>query len=125
MCHDGYMIPSTEGKCGAGVYNFRVKPAQMRGRDSPKAMLQDAWARAGVGGYNTGCVIVTKPGGILINRLPETHIVPAGATTHDGSKEADRQFCSSPSVLQYYSISFEFEALVHACPPMGCPFLIS
>ena len=51
--------------------------------------------------------------------IPKRDSVPPGATTTDAIKEPYTQFCSSPGVLQYYSISFEQEALVHSCPLMG------
>ena len=119
MCCDGCVIPSTQGKCGAGFYSFRVIQAWKHGKEDAKTMLQEAWARAGRGGYNNGCFIVTKPGGICINRLPEKDVVPDGATTHDGLKEPNTQFCSSLGSLKYHSISFQFEALVHPCPLIG------
>jgi hypothetical protein len=96
-----------------------VTRVEKQGKEDVKAMLEAAWARAGSGGYNMGCVLVTTPGGICIKRLQEKDIVPPGATTTDAGKEPNTQFCSSLGVLQYYSISFEQEALVHSCPLMG------
>ena len=75
ICADGAIKPSP-GICGNGVYGFKADPC------TEVEALTTVWDRCVSGGYNSGCMIVYKPHGCLVNLAKKKGVdsVPAGTT---------------------------------------------
>jgi len=56
---DGMMLPSIEGKCGAGCYCFACQWQYKNGRVDTFAMIEQAWERSVAGKYNSALCRIT------------------------------------------------------------------
>ncbi len=97
---DGKIDPS-DGIAGRGVYCFECEDD---GDDAVKAAI----GRASLGGYFRGCALLMRRHGILINHH-DVDTVPDGCCAWNKD-----QISASPSCLEYVTVTFLVDALVHS-----------
>ena len=108
--------PSEKGTTGSGVYGFAVPDLKRIDAettdvvDDTNLRVRRAWERTVSGGYNGGCMIISKTRGILIKRQAQEAPIPAGATAFDNND----QYCSNSASLLPISVTFTMEGLVGA-----------
>lgn len=101
----GQLMAAEPGKLGAGIYSIQLEGDM---RPDIQCTLQDAWERSAKKGHNCGCLILFQAKGVVVNRMPSSHIyVPPGAIAHE-----EDECCTSGSGIQPAYIMFLMDAVV-------------